>query len=592
MVQDGRRGLALRPLIFSGALGLLLVRFLLPVPVGQADNRDGPRLMCGAGFRLGPLYPAHYPRFFRYAYFPYAPSPECHTSGRPYPTSELVPLELARGLTRLLGLAGTINLVALGLIFCVAAATGITALATGLRVRPWAQIVIAAALWLIIADAAFFDVFASPFEEPAALTGLLLFAAGLLYLGRGWRSTLNGLALAGPGGIGVVVSKEQYVILALPVCATLILASAPRGTRGWRRYLTRQTYAATAVAALIAMAAGAYTVWDTQSWAGQRLQHLQTVDVVFVSIVNGHDNERADLRALHLPASWAKYAGKFYWAPGSVRTDPLFDRYKPEFTDLNVAHFLLTHPGRALGIANDAAIQANLVHASTLGDYPPGSGHPPGAYESRVAVVSWLTRQLSGNAGLAFLLPLWAALLATGLFALRRRPGQPWQRDGAVLVLCLTSCAMLAFIPPGFFDGISTTRHMVGENLATDLALTIAVALAGSMIGQAVAGRRRPGAGPAARRDAPGSAGQQPDRVLPRPRRDEPDVVHEPPALAGQQELAGARQRGDAVPDGLRVTADPLPGRSRVDDVGDLAGRRIDPGQERAPGQVGPYPAG
>jgi len=296
MVQGWRRGQSLRPLIFSGALGLLLVRFLLPVPVGQADNRDGPRLMCGKGIGLGPVFPAHFPRFFRYAYFQYAPSPECRLMGRPYPTSEILPLELARGLTRLLGLPGTINLIALGLIFCVVAATGITALATGLRVRPWAQLVIAAVLWLIIADAAFFDVFASPFEEPAALTGLLLFAAGLPYLGRGWRSTVSGLALAGPGGIAVVVSKEQYLILALPVCATLILASAPRGTRGWRRYLTRQTYAATAVAAAIALAAGAYTVWDTQSWAAQRLHHLQTVDVVFVSIVNGHDNERAAFR--------------------------------------------------------------------------------------------------------------------------------------------------------------------------------------------------------------------------------------------------------------------------------------------------------
>jgi hypothetical protein len=584
MVQGWRRGQSLRPLIFSGALGLLLVRFLLPVPVGQADNRDGPRLMCGKGIGLGPVFPAHYPRFFRYAYFQYAPSPECRLMGRPYPTSEILPLELARGLTRLLGLPGTINLIALGLIFCVVAATGITALATGLRVPSWAQLVIAAVLWLIIADAAFFDVFASPFEEPAALTGLLLFAAGLPYLGRGWRSTVSGLALAGVGGIAVVVSKEQYLILALPVCATLILASAPPGGHGWRRYLTRQTCAATAVAAVIALAAGAYAVWDTQSWAAQRLHHLQTVDVVFVSIVNGHDNERADLRALHLPASWARYAGKFYWAPGSVRTNPLFRRYEPEFTDANVVHFLLTHPGRLWSIANGAAIDANLVRVNTLGDYPPDSGHPPGAYESRVAVVSWLTRHLSGNTGLGFLLPLWAALLAVGLIALRRRSSQPWQRDGAVLVLCMTACALLAFVPPAFFDGISTTRHMVGENLATDLALTFAVPLAASMAWQELARRRR--------RGGPESAGQQPDRVLPRPRRDEPDVVHEPPALAGQQELAGARQRGDAVSDGLRVAADPLPRRARVDDVGDLAGHRVDPGQERPPGQVGPYPPG
>jgi hypothetical protein len=40
---------------------------------------------------------------------------------------------------------------------------------------------------------------------------------------------------------------------------------------------------------------------------------------------------------------------------------------------------------------------------------------------------------------------------------------------------------MAAFIPPAYFAGISTTRHMVGSNLATLLALTLSIALAVSM---------------------------------------------------------------------------------------------------------------
>ena len=41
--------------------------------------------------------------------------------------------------------------------------------------------------------------------------------------------------------------------------------------------------------------------------------HIQAVDVIFVDIVSGHDRTRpADLRALHLPVSWAKYAGRYY----------------------------------------------------------------------------------------------------------------------------------------------------------------------------------------------------------------------------------------------------------------------------------------
>jgi hypothetical protein len=47
---------------------------------------------------------------------------------------------------------------------------GIASLATGLRLR--AQLVIATAVWLVMADAAFFGVYASPFSEGATLTGL------------------------------------------------------------------------------------------------------------------------------------------------------------------------------------------------------------------------------------------------------------------------------------------------------------------------------------------------------------------------------------------------------------------------------------
>jgi hypothetical protein len=50
----------------------------------------------------------------------------------------------------------------------------------------------------------------------------------------------------------------------------------------------------------------------------------------------------------------------------------------------------------------------------------------------------------------------------------------------------MTGCAIVAFIPPAFFAGISTTRHMVGMNLASALAATIAAALAASMIAQAI----------------------------------------------------------------------------------------------------------
>jgi hypothetical protein len=476
--------------IFGVSLGLFLVRFLVPSPVGQADNRDGPRLMCGLG--LGPVTHG-YARFFRYAYFEYVPRASC--AGRaPYPSSELVPLGLSRLLTPVLGLPGTLNLIALGLLMCVIASAGIASLATGLRIRLWAQLLVAAAVWLIMADVAFFDVYASPFSEAAALVGLLLVAAGVVYLGRGWRATELGLLLAGSGGFLAILAKEQYLILAVPICLTLVLASAERGPRrGLRRFQTRQAGAAVAVAALLAMMTAVYGIWDYASHYGQRLHHIQAVDMIFTDIVTKRATAPADLRALGLPTSWAKYAGDYYWARVSVRHSPLFPRYEAKLTDGNIAHFLLTHPRSIISIGQQAAVLAQQFRVTTLGDYPQSAGHPPGAVESRMVVLTWLAHRLPPNLGLLWLVPLWIAMAAIAIAALRLRPGRAWHRDGAMLVLCMTGCAIVAFIPPAYFAGISTTRHMVGMNLATALAFTISIALAVSMTHQALThARQRP----------------------------------------------------------------------------------------------------
>jgi hypothetical protein len=64
--------------------------------------------------------------------------------------------------------------------------------------------------------------------------------------------------------------------------------------------------------------------------------------------------------------------------------------------------------------------------------------------------------------------------------------GGAWRRDGAVLVLCMMGCAIAAFIPVAYFDGISTTRHMAGMNMATALAVPISIALVISMMHQAL----------------------------------------------------------------------------------------------------------
>jgi len=480
---------------------LFAARLLIPVPVGLADNHDGPRLMCGLG--VAPVTGGHQ-RYVSYAYFQFSRHPAC-ASGR-YPSSQHLLLDAAKWLTPVLGLPGVLNLIALGLLTSAIASLGIASLVAGLRLRSWARLLMAAAVWLIMADSAFFPSYASPFSDGAALVGLLLVAAGLVYLGRGWLATTFGLLLATAGGALVIPSKEQYVLLVVPIGLTLVLASAiPRPGRWLGRFLTAQTGAAVAVAAILAIMTAAYVHWDVSSGYAARLHHDQAVDVIFQDIVNGRDNARADLHALGLPGSWARYAGTDAFSKHNVRTDPLYPRYEGRLTESTIAHFLLAHPGRILSIGQLAASYALHFRVGYLGNYAPSAGHPPGTLEHRVQVVTWLVRRIPQRLGLWWLVPLWAVMATIAFIAARqasrrrRRDGehapQPdpggWHRDAAVVAGCMTGCAVAAFVPAAYFDGISTTRHMVGMNLATALAVPFSAALAASMLWRTARKRRR-----------------------------------------------------------------------------------------------------
>lgn len=490
--------------IFVVATGLFVLRFLVPSPVGMADNGDGPRLLCGLG--IAPVT-GSYPRYVDYAYFSYTPSASCASEGV-YPSSQHLLLVAAQWLTPVLGLVGKVNLIALGLITCVLAAAGIASLAAGLRISVRGRLAVAAVLWLVMADAAFFDTYASPFSEGATLVGLLLVTAGVVYLGRGKAAAACGIVLAGAGGYLTVLSKEQYLPLAAPVCLTLILASAARNGRWRARHLISARWpAAVLVAGILAALAVSSAHQDGSSRFNALLNQEQAVDVIFDSIVNGHDNAVADLHALGLPASWAKYAGHGFWATPSVYQDPLYARYASRLNDVNIAHFLITHPLRLPEIGQQAADDALQLRVSYLGSYAPSAGHQPGAIENRVDVLSRLVESIPSGFGLLWLCPLWITMLAIARSALRRREtGPSWRADAAMAVLCMVGCAMAAFVPAAYFAGAETTRHMLGMNMATALAFPLSVALLGSLLTEGL---------PAASAGLAGPAGQPADLAGP-----------------------------------------------------------------------------
>ena len=237
---------------------------------------------------------------------------------------------------------------------------------------------------------------------------------------------MSGLALAGTGGFLAILSKEQYLVLAAPVCLTLALATASHGPwRGLQRFRGRQAAAGLLVAAALAVLAAGYWTWDYTSSYGQRLHHIQAVDMIFTDIVTNQSSAPAQLRALGLPASWARYAGDYYWDTRSVRFSPLYTRYEGKLTDGNIAHYLLSHPGTAVSVGPAARPSSRSSSGSPRSATTPcRPGHPKGAYESRMAVLTWLARLLPPRLGLWLYLPLWIVMTAIAALGLARGAAQ------------------------------------------------------------------------------------------------------------------------------------------------------------------------
>jgi hypothetical protein len=53
--------------------------------------------------------------------------------------------------------------------------------------------------------------------------------------------------------------------------------------------------------------------------------------------------------------------------------------------------------------------------------------------------------------------------------------------------MLLVACAVAAFVPAAYFAGVETTRHMLGSNMATALAVLLGAVLLCSRVGRRVA---------------------------------------------------------------------------------------------------------
>ncbi|MGY6658718.1 glycan biosynthesis hexose transferase WsfD [Amycolatopsis sp. TRM77291] len=424
--------------VFSAALGVLLVRFLVPRPIGMADNGDGWRILCRLGARELDR-PSEY--FVR---FSYGPAPACDSA---YISSQTWIVKIAGEIGQWLGSSAILNLLVLGVLGCLLVAGGIAAVVAGLRLSVRNSVIATVALLLVVADSAFFGYFASVLSEGAAFLGMLLLAGGLLLMHRTgpWRYT--GAAVTVLGAMIGINAKSQTLLL-IPLFALAMLFVRPEGSRGLARW-------ALPLAVLAVVGTGTALVQSTGDPANAEYREINTYHVVFNGIVDGKHDTAGDLAALGLPPEFAAYVGTGWWSANGAWSSPDYPKYRDKISRRNIAQYYLEHPVRVVQMLHRSAQETLTARVPNLGSFGEHAGQPPLAKEYRVPVLSGITGWIA-PLGLFALLPIWLLIGWAGLRAFRKRAGR---RDVGLVVLTFLLFAMGQFLVAGLVEGIENVKH-------------------------------------------------------------------------------------------------------------------------------------
>ncbi|MFC9255077.1 glycan biosynthesis hexose transferase WsfD [Amycolatopsis thailandensis] len=439
--------------VFFAALGVLLVRFLIPRPIGMADNGDGWRILCRLGAREVDRPSEHFVRFS------YGPAPVCDSE---YISSQSWIDEIAGGAGRLLDLPGTLNLLVLGVLGCLLVAGGIAAIVAGLRLSVRNSVIATAALLLVAADSAFFGYFASVLSEGAAFVGMLLLAGGLLLIHRTGPWRYAGAAITVLGAMIGINAKSQTLLL-IPLFALALLFVRPAGSRGPARW-------ALPLAVLAIVGTATVATQGAGDSANAEYREANMYHVVFNGIVDGKHDTDGDLAALGLPPGFAKYVGTEWWSAKVAWRDPEYPRYRDKISRGNVARYYLDHPGRVVEMLHRSAKETLTARVPNLGSFGEHAGQPPLAKEYRVPILSGVTGWIA-PLGLFALVPIWLLIGWAGLRAFRNRTGR---RDVGVVALMFLLFAMGQFLVSGLAEGIENVKHQQLTIYPTLLAAALA----------------------------------------------------------------------------------------------------------------------
>jgi hypothetical protein len=438
------------------AAALMAVRQLAVTPVGMANNGDASRLMCKIGADSG-APPAGSARW-DFVRFVYTELPE-DTRCLPYRTSQYLQLELSTWIHDLLGLPGVLDMRVVVVQDCLLAGAAVGALVWLLRgARWWERIAVPAALFLVLADATFAGYAASPFSEPVAFIGLLVFAlAGVAAVGGEHRRTAFLVATA--GAALAVTAKLSAITLVAPLAIFLLTRRLPVGR-------ARATVLVLPAVALASLTSAAVWVSGEEPALYKKINVTNTITMTIMPL--SRDPARAAVD-LGLPEEFGRYSGSHWWSPRPMYRDPRFAAYVDLMTRENLGDYLLDHPRMVARMIVAGADDYLAYRVDYLGSHGEFSGRPPGSQECRLCVLPTVSRALAWS-GFPGIVGYWLGCLALAVLLVRRSAPGTLRRGFALVTIALIGVTVVQYLTAVFGEGNEITKHLSVALLAATLA--------------------------------------------------------------------------------------------------------------------------
>jgi hypothetical protein len=250
----------------------------------------------------------------------------------------------------------------------------------------------------------------------------------------------------------MLTAKSQHAPLALPFAIFVLWER--------RRIWPRRALLASALAVALLAGGAAYSLLKG-SPAGYANPCL--FSMIFGGLLPTAEDPSAELASLGLDDSYLRYLGMNAYTSDSPMHDDFWAQdFLRRTSFLRLARFYLTHPGRALCVAEAALHEASFERPGDLANYDRSSGRPPNAQSNAFPVWSAAKREVLGR--FPWLYPV--VLVIAAWIVARRLPA------GGI---ALGIAGALEFALSGMTDACEVTRHLFFFNTIWDVTVFAAV---------------------------------------------------------------------------------------------------------------------